>query len=1009
MRFTEDKVRKTIQVIEQQMTKTLFEIKDITYTECGYKEFEKDKEYDFKPFDPEAFKLNTDGEAHFWFKMKVKTPEKQAHKAHYLRVVTGPLYTWDAHNPQGLIYLDEEMTQSFDINHHYVHIESGREYDAKIYFYKNGANSALNFIPQVLETDERVEALFYDMNVPYLAALEFDKDSKEHIEPIKYLSRACDLLDLRNPGDEAFFESVEKARKFLKEEFYEKVCGKSEETVYCIGHTHIDVAWLWRLRQTCEKAQRSFATVLNLMKDYPEYKFMSSQPQLYKYVEKEDPRLFEEIQKRVKEGRWEVEGAMWLEADCNLSSGESLIRQILYGKKYMKDKFGVDSRVLWLPDVFGYSAALPQILKKSGVEKFVTSKINWNETNQMPYDTFMWEGIDGTDIFSYFLTCCIAKEYKAGKFYTTYNGEVTPDHILGTYNRYQQKEYNKDTIITFGAGDGGGGPRREQLETLKRTEKGLPGVPKTKIAFAGDFLDKVEMNFEESQKFFKEMPRWVGELYLEFHRGTYTSIAKNKRNNRKSEFLWEQNETLSVMDMLKGGDYPKAEIDNAWDTILVNQFHDVIPGSSVQGVYDDSDEMYGAIFESGKKIEDEKLESLMKNVKTDGGLFVYNPNSFVTDGIVEKDGKKVYVSDIPAFGYKVVKEFKTGNEIFASKERLENDLYRIEFDENMNIKSLFDKKNNREVVQKDKVINRICVYEDFPRDYDAWELSAYYEEKMWPMDNVERVEVINRGDEAGVKITRKYGKSTVTQEILLYNGVERIDVRTEADWKESHVFVKAEFPVDVHASEATYEIQFGNLKRPTHRNTTWDDAKFEVCAHKWADISEDEYGVSILNDCKYGYSAKGNKITLSLIKCATYPYPEADKCHHECVYSILPHTGSYRHKTVKEAYALNKPLIAREIGKTEGTEKEVWSLLSCDKENVFIETVKRAENSDDIIVRLYDAFDRRGVATLKTAFDFKEVYVCDMLENELEKLETADNEVKVPVKNFEIVTLKFKR
>ena len=324
--------------------------------------------------------------------------------------------------------------------------------------------------------------------------------------------------------------------------------GDTGAVVHCIGHTHIDVAWQWTLAQTREKAQRSFATVINMMKQYPEYKFMSSQPQLYQYVKRAAPELYDEIKEMVRQGRWEVEGAMWLEADCNLPSGESLIRQIIHGKRFMQREFGVDSKILWLPDVFGYSAALPQILKKCGVEKFVTSKISWSEFNKMPYDSFLWEGMDGTEIFTYFITAQDLPKKGEDDNFTTYVGYIRPSQVLGTWRRFQQKEYNNETLITFGFGDGGGGPTRDMLEQQRRLAYGIPGIPKTKIETAGNFLDKVEKNFNENAEKLRRVPKWVGELYLEMHRGTYTSIAKNKKHNRKSELLLREAEALAAAD-----------------------------------------------------------------------------------------------------------------------------------------------------------------------------------------------------------------------------------------------------------------------------------------------------------------------------------------------------------------------------------------------------------------------------------------------------------------------------
>ena len=417
-------------------------------------------------------------DGHFWFHLQFTTPAAQEHRQVQFHLDTSRDGNWDGINPQCAIYMDGKIVQGLDINHQDALLKFDTQYDIYLYFYIGMTDIMIDVIPSLQILDTRIEGLYYDISVPYETLKLFEQNDDEYVTILRELHQALLLLDLREVHSPAFYDSVVAARKYLDEHFYHGICGKSESVVNCIGHTHIDVAWQWTLAQTEEKAQRSFATVINLMKQYPEYKFMSSQPQLYQYVKKYAPELYENIKQAVKDGRWEAEGAMWLEADCNLTSGESLVRQILFGKRFMREEFGVDNKILWLPDVFGYSAALPQILQKSGVDKFVTSKISWNEYNRLPYDTFLWEGIDGTEIFTYFMTAqdC-QKRGDEPQIGTTYVGYIRPSQVLGAWNRYQPKGYNNETVITYGYGDGGGGPTKDMIEQQRRLQYGLPGFP----------------------------------------------------------------------------------------------------------------------------------------------------------------------------------------------------------------------------------------------------------------------------------------------------------------------------------------------------------------------------------------------------------------------------------------------------------------------------------------------------------------------------------------------------
>lgn len=1004
--FVKDKIRITCENLKKLSETVIYEIPEMKYIPWGYKKGEE------RPALDESWKTfgrydRVEGkDSHFWFYVELKTPAVSDHQSLALELITGKDGNWDATNPQGLLYLNGEIAQGLDINHTSAALAPDQEYQVLLYFYTGMIEQRMEVQMNLKLIDNSVQKLYYDMKVPYDAAMCFGEDEYSHIRTMKHLEQACNRIDFRDPGSREFQDSVKAADVYLQKEYFEKECGHSEAVVSYVGHTHIDVAWLWTLAQTREKTQRTFATVLNLMEQYPEYIFMSSQPQLYDYLKQEAPELYEKVKEKVKEGRWEVEGAMWLEADCNLSSGESLIRQILHGKRFMQQEFDADSHILWLPDVFGYSAAMPQILMKSGVDQFVTSKISWNESNQIPYDSFLWQGIDGTEIFTYFMTAQNHKEYQQHKTFTTYVGTISPEMNLGTWERYQQKEYSNETIVTFGYGDGGGGPTAEMLEAERRLEYGLPGMPKAQMSRAGDFLARVEESFRENCKVTGRIPRWVGELYLEFHRGTYTSQARNKKNNRQCEFLCQETETLGVTEqLLCGKEYPLKELYDNWQVLLLNQFHDIIPGSSIREVYEDSDRQYDKVREEVGSIREERLSGLAANASKKG-LFVYNPNSFPVSGYAKHGEDRIFVENIPALGWKVVEEPETmttdGVQVLDHK--LETPHYSIRFDGDMNIISLFDKDYDRELIAEGMTGNQLRIFEDYPRDYDNWEISNYYKQKMWEVKDVQSVTPIEGNGFGGFEVVRSYGKSTITQNILVYEKSRRIDFETSLDWHEHHVLLKAAFPTTIHTNKATYEIQFGHLERPNHSNTSWDAAKFEVCAQKWGDLSEEGYGVSLLNDCKYGYNAEGNEMSLTLLKCGTNPDKEADQGSHTFTYSLYPHGDSFKKSgTIQEAYLLNRPLVVRTAAGG-GQLPAEYSLVSCDCENVIIETVKQAESGEGIILRLYEAWGKKSNPTLKLGFKAKKISVCDMMEQPLEEIGAGD-EVSLKTGNFEIISL----
>ena len=1001
------KIARYLHILNEHRAYSLGRITDVKFCPCEYKNpGELPSDEALVPFDTFKDTWGNGYDSHAWFKFKVTVPADCDPDDVFIKVITNFPGGWDPDNPQFIAYVDGKMVQGMDINHTRLYLPSVGEHEVILYAYTGIVPTSAALILELFKRNREVEKLWYDIYTPFDSLRYLDKHSSEYRNIVNMLSYAFDLLDLYKVPSEAFFASVSVASKYMDEEFYGKYCAENQSTltVTGIGHTHIDCAWLWTLKQTREKVQRSFSTVLELMRKYPEYKFMSSQAFLYQNLKEEAPELYEEIREHIKNGRWECDGSMWVEADCNLSSGESLVRQILYGKRFFKEEFGVDNHILWLPDVFGYAAALPQILRKSGVDWFVTSKISWNDTNMMPYDTFLWKGIDGSEINTYFLT---AQEMAAGRApvrYTTYIGQTNPAMVAGTHNRFQQKELSSESLLTFGFGDGGGGPTEENLEMARRQEKGIPGTPTLKIDFAGNFLARLKANVENNPR----LPVWQGELYLEYHRGTYTSQTKNKKNNRRCEELYLNTELLCSMDSrLFGTPFPKAELHKGWEMVLTNQFHDIIPGSSIKQVYEQCDKDYAVMKSIAHEQMDPAVARIAAGIDAAEGYVVFNPNPIEGKGVVKVDGKTVSVSGIPAKGYACVKSFNTENTVKTTNTSCENKFFKVEFDESMNIRSIFDKRNNREVIRKGGLGNQFRVYADYPDQFDAWEWSQYTIDKYATIDQVESVEEISDGVRAGLKIVRKYMSSTFTQNVWLYEDIDRIDFETTVDWQEKHQGVKAAFDVNINSSRATYEIQYGTTERPTHKNTSWDKAKFEVCAHRFADFSEGNYGVALLNDCKYGHDIHGTVMTLTLLRAPTYPDPDADMGENTFTYSIYPHAGAMDAADLyARAYDFNNPMMVEKATGEKTCIPTAYSMVTCDKNNVLCEVVKEAEDGEDYVFRFFECSNTATETAITFGFDVEKVELCDMGENTIEALACEGNTVSLPFGAFEIHTLK---
>ncbi|MCR6514789.1 alpha-mannosidase [Clostridium sp. LY3-2] len=1041
MYYLLERIDKTCGEIAKHVYRDEICLENYKYIDGNYHNIDLIKEVDESEF--REFKTGDlwgGKDCHGWFKCSVEVPESFEGKTIALNFHTFD-EGWDATNPQFILYVNGEQIQGVDINHREIilthNAKANEKYEIDLHAYAGMlADKKATLHGKLVVIDMPARELYWNLKVPVDVCKELEKEDKNRIDMITVLNDAINLIDLRRPKSEEYDESVRIANEFLNDKFYGELCGHEDVVATCVGHTHIDVAWLWTVAQTREKVARSFSTVLKLMEEYPEYIFMSSQPQLYKFLKEDHPGIYEKVKEKVKEGVWEPEGAMWLEADCNVTSGESLVRQILHGKRFFKEEFNVDNKILWLPDVFGYSAALPQILKKSDVDYFMTTKIAWNQFNKIPNDTFMWRGIDGSEVLTHFITTTGPGQEKESHF-TTYNGHIQPDAIMGAWRRYQNKNINNDVLVSFGWGDGGGGATLEMLENGRRLAKGIPGAPRVKMGTSLDYFKRLEEKVSGNKK----LPKWVGELYLEYHRGTYTSMARNKRDNRICENVFTAAEKLNSMSMLLGGAYPYKCIKDSWETILLNQFHDIIPGSSIKEVYDVTEVEYKKLIEDGKELVGEGLGNIARNIDLkDRSVVVSNTLGFERDDIATFDipedienpavldedleelvcqkieGNKAifFAKGIPANGHKSFKIIeKTKNiaeDVELSKDFAENKFFKIKFDEKGQIKSFINKKANREILKHSEVLNEIQAFEDKPMCFDNWDIDIYFKEKMWKIDDVQSMEVIEKGPvRSTLKIERKFLESKIIQKVYIYNDLERVDFDTYVDWKEKDIVVKAAFPVDVNTKEATFEIQYGNVTRPTHNNTSWDVASFEVCGHKWVDLSEGDFGVSLLNNSKYGHDIKDGNMRLTLLKSSCDPNPDADKEEHFFTYSLYAHEGTFKEaKTTNKAYELNTPLFATVEEAHEGKLESKLSLAKVDKDNVMIEVIKKAEDSDHLIIRMYEFNNKRTNVNLEFFKDIEEIFECNLLERDLEEITPSKNKIGFTIKPYEIKTFKFK-
>ncbi|MDZ5711421.1 alpha-mannosidase [Jeotgalibacillus haloalkalitolerans] len=872
---------------------------------------------------------------------------------------------------ESLFFLNGQAFQGVDSNHREVllpdSVSGQHQFTLQLWSGLEGGGQPSVQTYQLKEAwvgwlDENTDQLYYMVRAILESVKQLDEHQVIRSKLLSALNRSSRKINWQAAGEERFYESVSVALSELSEAISD-IHLPSEISIRAVGHSHIDLAWLWRTKHTKEKAVRTFRTVLRLMELYPDYTYLQSQPQLYEWIRQEDPELFEEIRRKIKEGQWEVEGSMWVEADCNIPSGESFVRQLLYGKRFFEKEFGIVTRSLWLPDVFGYSWSLPQILKKSGIDTFMTTKISWNQYNRMPHDTFRWRGIDGSEILTHFITTPEPGRPEDSWFYT-YNGLISGETVTGIWKQYRDKEINQELLLAYGYGDGGGGVNRDMIE-MKRHLDGIPAMPEVKSGKAADYFTDLHHTIDQADGY---VHTWDGELYLEYHRGTYTSQARMKQENRKLEFAYRELEMLAVMHALDHGfeTYPAAEIEKGWKYILLNQFHDIIPGSSIHEVYEDAHRDYAAAWELFHMVKKRLLTSLLAGES--GSAAVLHKRELSKPVLVHHKGELSLIEPSAGAGITAltpVTPVNSNHFVTRIGERfVQTPFYHIKWNEKGQLISIIDLDELREML--DGTGNVLRLYEDRPMAHDAWDIDLYYIEKSEEIDRLISC-TVNESSPFKIDIMFKWqhDHADIEQTMVLYTHTKRIDFETKVDWRARQQLLKAEFPLQIRSTEAIYDIQFGNVKRPTHWNTSWEMARFESVGHKWAALSEVNYGIGVLNDSKYGYGIKDNLISLSLLKGPVYPDPEADLGIHHFTYALFPFKGSNdKHQIEEEALVLNDPPEVLENTSV----NEHGFLIRSGAASVLVDAIKKAEERQSVIVRFHEMEGSRVKTAVESGY-----------------------------------------
>ncbi|MFI7891056.1 alpha-mannosidase [Streptomyces sp. CACIS-1.16CA] len=852
--------------------------------------------------------------------------------------------------------------------------------------------------------DEEVWHLILDIEVLSELMHELPDDRSRRHEILRALESMLDALDLHDVSGTAA------AGRAALAEVLARPASASAHRISAAGHAHIDSAWLWPLRETVRKASRTFANVTALARDYPELVFACSQAQQYAWVKEHQPHIWERIKEAVAAGQWSPVGSMWVESDANMPGGEALARQLVHGKRFFEEELGVETEEIWLPDSFGYTAAFPQLAKLAGVKWFLTQKLSWNQHNRMPHHTFWWEGIDGTRVFTHFPPV------------DTYNAQLHARQLAHAEKNFADKGRATRSLVPFGWGDGGGGPTREMLERARRL-RDLEGSPRVTVEKPSAFFTAAEEEYGE------RAPVWSGELYLELHRATYTTQAKTKQGNRRSEHLLREAELWATAAALRSPSYryPYERLDRVWKTVLLHQFHDILPGSSIAWVHREARDTY----EEVRAELADMVADAVTSLGTAEGLVALNSSPYDRVQVIELDaeaagvlpsgahiqelgeGRAAVPARSPGLGAGLLDGAAVPERAVTAKASdsgglvLDNGLLRVVVDGDGLVSSVHDLVAGREVLVPGARANLLQLHPDHPNHWDAWDIDRHYRNTRTDLTAADSVSLVEEGPlRAAVRVVRSFGQSTVVQELRLAAGARQLDIDTEVDWQESEKVLKAAFPLDVHAERSTAEIQFGHVHRATHDNTSWDAARFEICAHRWLRVAEPGYGVALLNDSTYGHDVTrtphpdglGTTVRLTLLRAPHSPDPHTDLGVHRFRYALAP--GAEVTDAVQEGLALNLPLRA-------AVAPVVPALVSTGHPAVTVESVKLAEDrSGDVIVRLYESAGGRARTRLTVSFPVTEARITDLLERPLHPAATDEDGLVLDLRPFQILTVR---
>ncbi|MFG1710530.1 alpha-mannosidase [Nonomuraea sp. M3C6] len=809
--------------------------------------------------------------------------------------------------------------------------------------------------------DETVWQLVMDLEVLGELMLELPVDSPRRWELLRAANRALDAVDLQNVNGTAGAARAELTGVLSAP------ATPSAHRISAVGHAHIDSAWLWPLRETVRKVARTASNMTALLEDEPDFVFAMSQAQQWAWIKEHRPEVWAKVTKAVAAGRFVPAGGMWVESDTNMPGSEAMARQFVHGKRFFIDEFGVDNEEVWLPDTFGFAAGLPQIIRAAGSKRLLTQKISWSQTNRFPHHTFLWEGIDGTRIFTHFPPV------------DTYNCSMSGRELAHAARNFKDKGVARHSLAPTGWGDGGGGTTREMIAKAARV-RDLEGSTAVTWEPPADFFAKAEAEYPHP-------PVWVGELYLELHRATLTSQAKTKQGNRRSESLLREAELWTATAAVrKGVPYPYAQLDRIWKTVLLHQFHDILPGSSIAWVHREAAKTYAAVAEELNAI----IDTAQRAVAGDGdGTLVFNAAAHTRHGVAAGGA-----SEVAPAGETSARPRPEGGYV------LENALLRVEIDARGLVVSAYDLTAGRETIAPGQAANLLQLHPDFPNKWDAWDVDEFYRNTVTDLVSFDDVSL----DGGSVRVRRSFGSSTVTQLLTLSGG--RLDIDTEVDWHETEKFLKLAFPLDVHADRYASESQYGHAFRATHTNTSWEAAKFEACNHRFVHVEEPGWGVAVVNDSTYGHdvtrTAGTTTLRVSLLRAPRFPDPETDQGVHRFRHALVP--GATIGDAVREGYFINLP--ERRVPGSAAVEP----LISVDDDAVVVTAVKLADDeSGDVIVRFHESRGGRARATLTPGFPVTEVVATDLLERPTGEPQRFEGTVPLSLRPFELVTLRLKR